>query len=179
MNHRSKHSKRTTYINKIKLTNSSKIINLNLTKSIISLRNTKNIHDILRKKTTFNLNKIQQLYNKKVNKNKESSDSSESFDYRKYSKKFKLSTKKLIFSNHSSEDEDDDEIHQRDKIILFQHFLYFIKYSQYDKLLHWLKKSGKYLDLNYKMDNGDTLLHLCVRNSLPLYIHKYFRLYFI
>ena len=173
MNRRSKHSRRTTYINKIRFTNSSKILNLNLTKNIISLRNPKNIRDILRNKTSLNLNKIQELYTKKLKKSKELSDSSDaSFDYKKYSKKFKLSTKKLIFSNHTSEDED-DEIHQRDKILLFQHFIYFTKYSQYDKLLHWLKKSGKYLDLNYKMDNGDGLLHLCVRNSLPHYIYKY------
>ena len=174
MSHRSKHAKRTTYINKIRFTNSSKIINLNLTKNIISLRNTKNIRDILRNKTSLNLNKIQQLYNQKLKKSKEFSDnSSDSFDYKKYSKKLNLSPKKLIFSNHSSEDEDDDEIHQRDKITLFEHFLYFTKYSEFDKLLHWFKKSGKYLDLNYKMDNGDTLLHLCVRFSLPLYIYKY------
>ena len=173
MNHRSKRSRRTTYINKIKFTNSSKIINLNLTKNIISLRNAKNIRDILRNKTSFNLNNIQKLYNKKISKKNENNDSSDSFDYKKYSTKFKLSTKKLIFSNHSSEDEVDDKIHQRDKKTLFQYFLYFIKYHEYDKLLNWLKKSGKYLDLNYKMDNGDSLLHLCVKNSLPLYIHKY------
>ena len=171
MNHRSKHSRRTTYINKIKFTNSSKIIYLNLTKNIISLRNTKNIRDILRNKTSLNLNNIQQLYTKKISKKNENNDSSDSFDYKKYSKKFKLSTKKLIFSNHSSEDE--DEIRQRDKKTLFQHFLYFIKYHEYDKLLNWLKKSGKYLDLNYKMDNGDSLLHICVKNSLPHYIYKY------
>ena len=173
MNHRSKRSRRTTYINKIKFTNSSKIINLNLTKNIISLRNAKNIRDILRNKTSFNLNNIQKLYNKKISKKNENNDSSDSFDYKKYSTKFKLSTKKLIFSNHSSEDEVDDKIHQRDKKTLFQYFLYFTKYHEYDKLLNWLKKSGKYLDLNYKMDNGDSLLHLCVKNSLPLYIHKY------
>ena len=29
------------------------------------------------------------------------------------------------------------------------------------------------MDLNYKFDNGDTLLHLCVRYSVPDYVIRY------
>ena len=29
------------------------------------------------------------------------------------------------------------------------------------------------MDLNYKLDNGDTLLHLCVKYSVPRYIIEF------
>ena len=36
-----------------------------------------------------------------------------------------------------------------------------------------MKRFSKYIDLTYKQDNGDTLLHLCVRHSLPFYFYKF------
>ena len=69
--------------------------------------------------------------------------------------------------------ENNEDIHQRDRKLLFEHFISCVEFSEYDKLYHWLKKSGKYIDLNYKFDNGDTLLHLCVRHSVPHYLIKF------
>ena len=48
-----------------------------------------------------------------------------------------------------------------------------MEHSDYDKLYHWLKKSCKCMDLNYTFENGDTLLHLCIRHALPHYICKF------
>ena len=69
--------------------------------------------------------------------------------------------------------ENNEEVHQRDKKILYEYFLSCVEFSLYDKLFHWLKKSSKYMDLNYQLDNGDTLLHLCVRHSVPHYIFRF------
>ena len=176
MSHRSKQSKKITYFNRIKLTNSSKILNVNLTKSIIKLRNDKNIKEVLSKKSGFNVKNLKRLYNNR-NKNKnDESDSSDSFEYKKYSKKFHnnfLHNNNVELATDRTVKNDNEEIHQREKLFLFTHFIYFVEHSDYDKLYHWLKKSCKCMDLNYTFENGDTLLHLCIRHALPHYICKF------
>ena len=177
MSQRSKKLKRITYINRLKFTNSSKLLNLNLTKNIIKLRTSRNLEEPVKFKSPFNMKTLKLLYNGNIKKN-EFSDSSDSLEYKKYnSKKFNnnfiKSNNQLHLYNNTSIKDDNEEIHQRDKIILIWHFLYFVENSEYDKLLHWLKKSSKYMDLNYKFENGDTLLHLCVRHALPHYIYKF------
>ena len=170
MARRSKRSRKNTFINRIKLTSSSKIVNLNLTKNIINLRNV-NINEALKSKTPLNLKNINNLITKKSKNVNEYDDSSDSFEYEKYRKKY--SNKNLVLNSNSSIRENNYEIHQRDRILLYEHFVYFVEFSEYDKLIYWLKKSSKYIDLNYKFENGDTLLHLCVRHSVPHYIYKF------
>ena len=170
MARRSKRSRKKTFINRIKLTSSSKIVNLNLTKNIINLRNV-NINEVLKSKTPLNLKNINNLITKKSKNVNEYDDSSDSFEYEKYRKKY--SNKNLVLNSNSSIRENNYEIHQRDRILLYEHFVYFVEFSEYDKLIYWLKKSSKYIDLNYKFENGDTLLHLCVRHSVPHYIYKF------
>ena len=170
MTRRSKRSRKNTFINRIKLTSSSKIVNLNLTKNIINLRNV-NINEALKSKTPLNLKNINNLITKKSKNINEYDDSSDSFEYEKYRKKY--TNKNLVLNSNSSIRENNYEIHQRDRILLYEHFVYFVEFSEYDKLIYWLKKSSKYIDLNYKFENGDTLLHLCVRHSVPHYIYKF------
>ena len=170
MARRSKRSRKKTFINRIKLTSSSKIVNLNLTKNIINLRNV-NINEAVKSKTPLNLKNINNLITKKSKNVNEYDDSSDSFEYEKYRKKY--SNKNLVLNSNSSIRENNYEIHQRDRILLYEHFVYFVEFSEYDKLIYWLKKSSKYIDLNYKFENGDTLLHLCVRHSVPHYIYKF------
>ena len=95
------------------------------------------------------------------------SDNSNNFEYPKTNKKL---NKKLLNDNNNSALNISGEVHKRDKKILFEHFFNFVKFSQYQKLFHWLKEDGKYIDLSYRLDNGDSLLHLCVRHSVPDYI---------
>ena len=181
---RSKRSKKKTFINRIKLTSSSKILNLNLTKNIINLRNTE-IEDALKYKTSLNLQNLNELYKKKRSRLNDYDDSSDSFEYIKYRNKYTNKNLDLAINSYTNKNlnfdlntfrsirNDNDEIHQRDKILLYEHFIYYTHFSEFDKLIHWLKKSSKYMDLNYKFENGDTLLHLCVRHSVPHFIYKF------
>ncbi len=177
MSHRSKRLRKCLYLNKIKLTSSSKILNINLTKNIIKLRNEKNIEEALKSKAYLHLKNLKRLYKNKIRHRNGDSDSSDSFEYKKYSNKFSnnfiLNNPNLELGTDRTIREDNEEIHQREKLFLFQHFIYYIEHSEYYKLLNWLKKSCKYMDLSYTFENGDTLLHLCVRNNLPHYIYKF------
>lgn len=56
--------------------------------------------------------------------------------------------------------------------MLFEHFISLVQFNEYDKLFLLLKKSGKFLDLNYRFDNGDTLLHIFVKHCVPQYLIK-------
>ena len=159
-----------------KLNYNLKIMNLNLTKSIINLGKEK-IEEAIRNENEININNLKSLYSCKHN-NIEFSDSSDSFDFNLYNTKFSnnkllLKDKKEIIMTNRSIKENNEEVHQRDKKILYEYFLSCVEFSLYDKLFHWLKKSSKYMDLNYQLDNGDTLLHLCVRHSVPHYIFRF------
>ena len=145
------------------------ILDFNLTKSIINLRNL-NIEEELNSKNS-NMKKLKNLKNL-YNKNKESSSSSDSFDYKKKSQKILRKKSSIILTDRTIK-EDNEEIHQRYKKLIFDHFFSCVKYSQYDKLIRNLRKFSKYIDLNYRQDNGDTLLHLCVRYSLPYHFYKF------
>jgi hypothetical protein len=126
MARRSKRSRKKTFINRIKLTSSSKIVNLNLTKNIINLRNV-NINEALKSKTPLNLKNINNLITKKSKNVNEYDDSSDSFEYEKYRKKY--SNKNLVLNSNSSIRENNYEIHQRDRILLYEHFVYFVEFS--------------------------------------------------
>ena len=71
------------------------------------------------------------------------------------------------------QNDENDDIHEKDRELIFEHFFSCVEYSEYDKLYNWLKDYSKFMDLNYKLDNGDTLLHLCVRYSVPHYIYEF------
>jgi hypothetical protein len=151
-----------------------KILNLNLTKSIINLGKEK-LEEAIRNENAINLKNLQSLYSCK-NNNIEFSDSSDSFDFNLYNTKFSnklLQDKNDALLSHRSIKDNNEEVHQRDRKLLYEYFLSCVEFSLYDKLLHWLKKSCKYMDLNYQLDNGDTLLHLCVRFSVPHYIFRF------
>jgi hypothetical protein len=151
-----------------------KILNLNLTKSIINLGKEK-LEEAIRNENAINLKNLQSLYSCK-NNNIEFSDSSDSFDFNLYNTKFSnklLQDKNEALLSHRSIKDNNEEVHQRDRKLLYEYFLSCVEFSLYDKLLHWLKKSCKYMDLNYQLDNGDTLLHLCVRFSVPHYIFRF------
>ena len=154
-------TKKKTIINKIRLTFNSKLENINLSKNIINLR-LGNIEDALKSRNSLNL---KQLYGF-LEKENEIDDKNNNNFY----KNIKLNQNE---DNINSIKNDNEEIHNRDKVLLFNYFLYYVEFSQYDKLLYWLKKSSKYMDFNYKYKNGDSLLHLCVKNSVPLYIYKF------
>ena len=159
-------------------------MNLNLTKNIINLRSTK-IEEALKYKTSLNLQNLNELYKKKRSRLNEYDDSSDSFEYIKYRKKYTNKNLDLAIDSYTNKNldfalntfrsirNDNNEIHQRDKILLYENFIYYTHFSEFDKLIHWLKKSCKYIDLNYKFENGDTLLHLCVRHSVPHFIYKF------
>ena len=162
------------YINLIKYNPSSKLMNINLTKNIINLRKI-NIEETLKNKKLFNINNLKKCNLNKIIKRYCNSSS-------EYSKASNKIIKKIINDNdndnnslnsNSSINDDNEEIHRRDKQLFFVHFFSFIKFSQYNKLYNWLKSYSKYIDLNYKLDNGDTLLHLCIRYSVPDYIIKF------
>ena len=151
-----------------------KILNLNLTKSIINLGKEK-LEEAIRNEDALNLKSLQNLYNCK-NNNIEFSDSSDSFDFNLYNTKISnklLKDKDEALLSHRSIRGNNEEVHQRDRKLLYEYFLSCVEFSLYDKLLHWLKKSCKYMDLTYQLDNGDTLLHLCVRFSVPHYILRF------
>ena len=162
-------------------TTSSKFMNINLTKSIIKLRAT-NLENELRKRNNFKINMLNNYKSKIINIS-DSSDNDENQFVKKISRNSGISNantftnpniiNNLIANNKCSIEEDNREVHYRDKKLLFERFISCIEFSDYDELYHWLKKSERNLDLNYKFDNGDTLLHLCVRHSVPLYIIEY------
>ena len=154
-------TKKKTIINKIRLTFNSKLENINLSKNIINLR-LGNIEEALKSRNSLNL---KQLYGFLENANEIDDKNNNNFY-----KNTKLNQNE---DNINSINNDNEEIHNRDKVLLFNYFLYCVEFSQYDKLLYWLKKSSKYMDFNYKYKNGDSLLHLCVKNSVPLYIYKF------
>ena len=168
-------TRRSTIFSKYKNLSTPKLMNINLTKSIIKLRGT-NFEDIFKNKNNSNL----KLINAKVKQNNNSnvmediSESSDSYEYNNYIKSYRNNYNQNI-NNRITEgkEQNNEEIHLRDKKLLFEHFISCVEFSEYDKLYHWLKKSGKYMDLNYKFDNGDTLLHLCVRHSVPHYLIKF------
>ena len=150
---------------------SQNLMNINLTQNIINLRNI-NIKEILKKLSIKNIKKNNFIKNiRKYN------DICNNYEYKKNNKKLintilKDNNNNIINSGRSIKD-DNGEVHKRDKKILFEHFFSFVKFSQYKKLFNWFKEDGKYIDLNYKLDNGDTLLHLCVKHSVPDYIIQY------
>jgi len=171
-------TRRSTIFSKYKNLSTPKIMNINLTKSIIKLRGS-NFEDILKKKNSSNL----KLINAKPKQKNSSviedmSESSDSYEFNNYIKSYRNNYNQNNNNNKISENreqklENNEDIHQRDRKLLFEHFISCVEFSEYDKLYHWLKKSGKYIDLNYKFDNGDTLLHLCVRHSVPHYLIKF------
>lgn len=158
--------------NNNKLSYNLKLMNINLTKSIINLGK-ENIEDAINTKTSLNLKDINNLYKK--NTINEFSDSSDSIEFNRYNRK--ISTKRLeknndiILTKRTIKD-DNEEIHQRDRKLLYEHFLSCVEFSLYDKLFHCLKRWSRYMDLNFQLENGDTLLHLCVRHSVPHYIYR-------
>ena len=163
---------------KLKLSFSSKLMNINLTKSIIKLRGTK-FDNELKKQNNFKINMLNEYKSKII----DLSDSSDSDENNKFVKKIKNNIRtsnnnankinnKIIDSKGSIE-EDNKEIHLRDRKLLYDNFISCIECLDYDKLYNWLKKSERYIDLNYKFDNGDTLLHLCVRHSVPQFLVEY------
>ena len=164
------YSRKKTIIDKIRLAFNSKLENINLSKNIINLR-MGNIEEALKVRTSINLKILKNLFrkNRKEYEHDESSEQNEGVS--KNNKQFTLNNNKIGIKN--SIKGDNEEIHTRDKILLFNHFLYYVEFAEYDKLLYWLNKSSKYMDFNYKFKNGDTLLHLCVRNSVPLFIYKF------
>ena len=170
INHSHKRARRTKRLrDRIKYFSPNKILmDFNLTKNIINLRNSNAQEEL--KNRYLNLKKLTRLFNK----NKRASlSSSDSFEYKKKSQKaFRRGSRMVLFSDRTVK-EDNEEIHQRDKALLFGHFFSCVKVSQYDKLINILKRFSKYIDLTYKQDNGDTLLHLCVRHSLPFYFYKF------
>jgi ankyrin repeat protein len=180
MRHKSK--KHTSY-SKYKASSSSKLLNLNLTKNIIRLREP-NFESEIQNKNKLNLN-----LNTEINSNNnnnylmEISDSSNSYEYNNYIKSYR--TNRLNNNNDIHQilnyrdliQEDPQEIVLKERRLLFEHFISLVQFSEYDKLYYMLKKSGKFLDLNYRFDNGDTLLHICVRHSAPHYLIKLLVLY--
>jgi len=172
-------TRRSTIFSKYKNLSTPKIMNINLTKSIIKLRGS-NFEDIIKNKNSQNLKLINAKPKQKNNKSiiEDISESSDSYELNNYIQSYRNNYNQNINNNKNSGNKDqnlenNEEIHQRDRKLLFEHFISCVEFSEYDKLYHWLKKSGKYMDLNYQFDNGDTLLHLCVRHSAPHYLIKY------
>ena len=138
----------------------SKLMNTNSTKYIIKSRGS-NFEDILIKRNSSCLNLKQKKSNSIFEDISVKSDSNEyNNDIKSYRNNYKL---KIT----------NEKIYQRDRNLLFEHFISFAKFSEFDKLYDWLEKKWKDMDLNYKFDNGDTLLHLCVRYSVPDYVIRY------
>ena len=158
-----------------KFSSSSKLMNLNLTKSIINLRGN-NLEDL-----KLNLNMINNNYKNKVMDFSYSSDtddydiSSNNYgnNYRNNNTINAYKNNRLMIDTTRSIEEDNKEIHLRYKKLLLEHFLICVEFSEYDKLYHFLKKSSRYMNLNCTFENDETLLHLGVKNSVPLYIMKY------
>ena len=59
--------------------------------------------------------------------------------------------------------DDNEEIHERDKKLIFKHFFTWVESYQYDKLLEWLEKYNNYIEKNIALNIGDNLLHLSVK----------------
>jgi len=171
-------TRRSTIFSKFKNFSSSKLMNYNTTKKIIKLRDT-NLEDIFKKKN----NSSEKLINIKSRQNNnslkedinESSDNNDEYNHyiKSYRNNHINNNNKISGSIDQIIIEDNEEIHQRDKKLLFEKFISYMEFCDYDSLYNWLKKSGKYMDLNYKFDNGDTLLHLCVRFLAPHYLIKF------
>ena len=172
-------SRKSTLYSKYKASSSNKLLNLNLTKNIIRLREPNFETEIQnKKKLNLNLNSERDSYNNNKNDIIEISDSSNSYENNNYIKSHR--TNRLnnnndghqILSHRDFIQEDPQEILLKERRLLFEHFISLVQFSEYDKLYHMLKKSGKFLDLNYRFDNGDTLLHICVKHSVPHYLIK-------
>jgi len=170
-------SRRSTIFSKFKNFSSSKLINFNTTKNIIKLRET-NLDDNHKKKNSTS----EKLINVKIRQNNNSmkediNESSKSNEYNHYINSYRNNhinnNNKISGSKDQIIIEDNEEIHHRDRKLLFEKFFTYVQFCDYDNLYNWLKKSGKYMDLNCKFDNGDTLLHLCVRFFVPLYLIKF------
>jgi len=180
MRHKTKNS---TIYSKCKASSSSKLLNINLTKNIIRLREP-NIEAEFENRSKLNLNTENNSKNNNNNDNNNNnniidiSDSSNSSEYNNYIRNYKskhLNNNNNAHQNLSSKgliQDDPQDIILKERRILFEHFTSLVQFSEYDKLYHLLKKSGKFLDLNYRFDNGDTLLHICVRHSVPQYLIK-------
>ena len=145
---------------KYKNLSSSKLMNTNLTKYIIKSRGS-NFEDIFIKRISSCLKLKQKRSNSIM---EDISGSSNNYEYNNNINSYR---------NNCELNINNEKIHKRGRNFLFEHFISFVKYSEFDKLYDWLEKSWKDMDLNYKFDNGDTLLHLCVRYSIPDYIIKY------
>ena len=147
----------------IKYIASSKLMKINLSKSIINLRN-KSIEEAIKKKSILNVKNLKKIKDlKKICEYKSKDNGKESDALFNNNKLHKV-------NNKENAGDDNEEVHERDRKLLFENFFSFVEFSQFDKLFIWLSKCSKYMDLNYKLDNGDTLLHLCVKYSVPHYI---------
>ena len=167
-------TKKPSIYSKCKASSSSKILNLNLTKNIIRLREP-NFETEIQNKSKLNLNTENDSKNNNI---MEISDSSNSFEYNKYIKGYKTNRLNENISTHQNLSnihliyDDTQEMILKERKLLFEHFISLVQFSEYDKLYLLLKKSGKFLDLNYRFDNDDTLLHIFVRHSVPHYLIK-------
>ena len=162
-------SKKPTIYSKFKDSSSSKFLNINLTKNIIKLREP-NFETELENRSKINLITEKES---KSNNIMEISDSSNSYEYNNYIKSYKIDNKEhQNLSSRGLIQDDTQDIILKERRLLFEHFISFVQFSEYDKFYRLLKKSGKFLDLNYRFDNGDTLLHICVRHSVPHYLIK-------
>ena len=158
---RTRSSKRKKSI--IKYIASSKLMKINLSKSIINLRN-KSIEEAIKNKSILNVKNLKKIKDlKKICEYKSKDNDKESDALFNNNKLHKV-------NNKENAGDDNEEVHERDRKLLFENFFSFVEFSQFDKLFIWLSKCSKYMDLNYKLDNGDTLLHLCVKYSVPHYI---------
>ena len=172
-------SKRPTIYSKYKASSSSKILNINLTKNIINLREPNFESEIQNKnKLILNLNTEKDSNNTNNKYIIELSDSSNSYEFNNYIKSY--TTNRLKDNNNAQHNltsrgfiqDDPQEIILKERRLLFEHFISLVQFNEYDKLFLLLKKSGKFLDLNYRFDNGDTLLHIFVKHCVPQYLIK-------
>ena len=172
-------SKRPTIYSKYKASSSSKILNINLTKNIINLREPNFESEIQNKnKLILNLNTEKDSNNTNNKYIIELSDSSNSYEFNNYIKSYR--TNRLKDNNSAQHNltsrgfiqDDPQEIILKERRLLFEHFISLVQFNEYDKLFLLLKKSGKFLDLNYRFDNGDTLLHIFVKHCVPQYLIK-------
>ena len=162
-------TKKSTIYSKFKDSSSSKLMNINLTKNIIRLREP-NFETERENRSKLNLNTENES---KINNIMDLSDSSNSYDYNNYIRTYKTNNnRQQNLSSRALIQDDTQDIILKERRLLFEHFISLVQFSEYDKLYHLLKKSGKFLDLNYRFDNGDTLLHICVRHSVPHYLIK-------
>ena len=162
-------TKKSTIYSKYKDSSSSKLMNINLTKNIIRLREP-NFETERENRSKLNLNTENES---KMSNIMDLSDSSNSYDYNNYIKTYKTNNnRQQNLSSRALIQDDTQDIILKERRLLFEHFISLVQFSEYGKLYHLLKKVGKFLDLNYRFDNGDTLLHICVRHSVPHYLNK-------